>query len=131
MRISDWSSDVCSSDLRADGPRAGRIPYGTYRSLPRSCPGKIWHRVSRKDHGCDFRTFVGESLFGTMRPAARPGNEDTARSWRHTDHSECPEEGRTTVRELSGRAAATGEPVRCPYHAKERKDRDCTQKSMA
>src|SRR3546814_15681027 len=98
MRISDWSSDVCSSDLRADGPRAGRIPYGTYRSLPRSCPGTIWHRVSRKDHGCDFRNFVGERLFGTMRPAARPGNADPARSWRHTDHSACPEAGRPAVR---------------------------------
>src|SRR3546814_8369864 len=83
---------------RADGPRAGRISYGTYRSLPRSGPGTIWHRVSRKDHGCDFLNFVGERLFGTMRPAARPGNADPARSWRHTDHSACPEAGRPAVR---------------------------------
>src|SRR3546814_17874904 len=26
MRISDWSSDVCSSDLRADMPRKGPAP---------------------------------------------------------------------------------------------------------
>src|SRR3546814_15202400 len=29
MRISDWSSDVCSSDLRGVGPRVQRIPYTT------------------------------------------------------------------------------------------------------
>src|SRR3546814_10458083 len=27
MRISDWSSDVCSSDLAADGGRAAIAPY--------------------------------------------------------------------------------------------------------
>src|SRR3546814_10136223 len=41
MRISDWSSDVCSSDLtitsrrpiRPDGVRAGRIPVATQKGL--------------------------------------------------------------------------------------------------
>src|SRR3546814_4135850 len=28
MRISDWSSDVCSSDLSVNIPSAGRIPGG-------------------------------------------------------------------------------------------------------
>src|SRR3546814_4995859 len=28
LRISDWSSDVCSSDLRHDQPSAPRRPYG-------------------------------------------------------------------------------------------------------
>src|SRR3546814_18488600 len=33
MRISDWSSDVCSSDLEAvDGPRLGRPDDGHQRS---------------------------------------------------------------------------------------------------
>src|SRR3546814_4747977 len=41
MRISDWSSDVCSSDLRLvrvfrPGPRAREKPAGL--SPPRGCP---------------------------------------------------------------------------------------------
>src|SRR3546814_306147 len=32
MRISDWSSDVCSSDLAVDGPRLGRPDDGHQRS---------------------------------------------------------------------------------------------------
>src|SRR3546814_12634564 len=28
MRISDWSSDVCSSDLKADGPHPNPSPKG-------------------------------------------------------------------------------------------------------
>src|SRR3546814_13748815 len=42
MRISDWSSDVCSSDLKAvepDGARRGRDPFGPLRlDLPLIAP---------------------------------------------------------------------------------------------
>src|SRR3546814_16174849 len=34
MRISDWSSDVCSSDLRAGLFRLSRLPAGVHRRLP-------------------------------------------------------------------------------------------------
>src|SRR3546814_7615668 len=37
MRISDWSSDVCSSDL-ADGHAEVHLPWGSYRTLDRG-PG--------------------------------------------------------------------------------------------
>src|SRR3546814_9302079 len=54
MRISDWSSDVCSSDLRA-GRNARRGPAGTIRTraLDRLAPQRIdapWgeHRVDEQ-----------------------------------------------------------------------------------
>src|SRR3546814_7280115 len=31
MRISDWSSDVCSSDLREDAPEGRPHPHGAFR----------------------------------------------------------------------------------------------------
>src|SRR3546814_16020615 len=36
MRISDWSSDVCSSDLRSCRPRRGGFASGSWFSLPYS-----------------------------------------------------------------------------------------------
>src|SRR3546814_3794697 len=51
MRISDWSSDVCSSDLRATAPRrtdslpaAGPQPTGETHDLtrPHPEPGRRW-----------------------------------------------------------------------------------------
>src|SRR3546814_3745444 len=37
MRISDWSSDVCSSDLIASAEQAGRKPDSTQLQLLASC----------------------------------------------------------------------------------------------
>src|SRR3546814_2668425 len=39
MRISDWSSDVCSSDLRLDGLAHGLSPWG-WRECGRSRNGR-------------------------------------------------------------------------------------------
>src|SRR3546814_201897 len=35
MRISDWSSDVCSSDLTREQPSLGPIQFGPVRCYPR------------------------------------------------------------------------------------------------
>src|SRR3546814_9318892 len=35
MRISDWSSDVCSSDLRADISGREKTPYSIWRKMQR------------------------------------------------------------------------------------------------
>src|SRR3546814_1418739 len=44
MRISDWSSDVCSSDLDADGQWAGGayFPAGFFGSPESEEPGQPW-----------------------------------------------------------------------------------------
>src|SRR3546814_1091610 len=44
MRISDWSSDVCSSDLSA-APRGTDANRRRHRSLPRKCPSLAAWRV--------------------------------------------------------------------------------------
>src|SRR3546814_13270846 len=42
MRISDWSSDVCSSDLGQYDTAYGRIGIATYRRLQeRACEGQV------------------------------------------------------------------------------------------
>src|SRR3546814_4924387 len=44
MRISDWSSDVCSSDLRARSPCAARARGWPHRAAPRR--PRCWLRGS-------------------------------------------------------------------------------------
>src|SRR3546814_6169780 len=46
MRISDWSSDVCSSDLRADRLQAGARPAGGRRA-PVGYEGSKVYRMDR------------------------------------------------------------------------------------
>src|SRR3546814_4504210 len=53
MRISDWSSDVCSSDLRLTDPRPS-------------------HR--RIDHGTDARAGASDSARRPLAPCRRLGN---------------------------------------------------------
>src|SRR3546814_8405448 len=62
MRISDWSSDVCSSDLQVEGGAADRsLPL-----LPR--PDDLWHAGRRGRH--DRRTGGG----GPQRPSRQIGS---------------------------------------------------------
>src|SRR3546814_9387848 len=58
MRISDWSSDVCSSDLRSRGSTrrgraAGRRPVQRSREAPPARPRGA-RRAPRSLHGIDF-----------------------------------------------------------------------------
>src|SRR3546814_16446281 len=74
MRISDWSSDVCSSDLAADGGAArdpahlpdGGDDRGADRQGPRLCgrrpravlgalDGGLWRTVAARPRGADRR----------------------------------------------------------------------------
>src|SRR3546814_8004907 len=43
MRISDWSSDVCSSDLHRDGTRPG----GNVQTQPTRTPGLASQKIAR------------------------------------------------------------------------------------
>src|SRR3546814_12092328 len=50
MRISDWSSDVCSSDLRARPLRRSQEKYGTWQALRSGpCIEELQHRVGCRD----------------------------------------------------------------------------------
>src|SRR3546814_11382025 len=64
MRISDWSSDVCSSDLAgADPQRAGGIESGALgESRDRDMPRRLGLGHRRFATGEDFRRIGGEDL---------------------------------------------------------------------
>src|SRR3546814_4418172 len=47
MRISDWSSDVCSSDLSMNDYRCIRLARAGYRKL-RPADTLSWHRAQRR-----------------------------------------------------------------------------------
>src|SRR3546814_15863795 len=66
MRISDWSSDVCSSDLSADLP----------------CRKDAQRQKHKEDDGCEDEQELGDSC-GRARNAAEP-----QKSGNHCDRSE-------------------------------------------
>src|SRR3546814_18404039 len=54
MRISDWSSDVCSSDLPATGEEIGKVAHAEKADLDRALAAadkgfKAWKKVSPYD----------------------------------------------------------------------------------
>src|SRR3546814_1398752 len=84
MRISDWSSDVCSSDLRSDGSLPALGSGGTQAVQPRFVP-PIHARLRRKLRGGHL-----------CRPAQF--------AWRHVEHAleSAAEEGIAVVSRLAG-----------------------------
>src|SRR3546814_21179361 len=77
MRISDWSSDVCSSDLRGLPPLLGRIigvgPAMALDQIPFApVPGE------RLDTGFRARTAAGGSVDGYFQPLAPAPEVDRA-----------------------------------------------------
>src|SRR3546814_1049946 len=68
MRISDWSSDVCSSDLLCPG-RSGYAPESGGRSTPNAPSGEFEERgyaVGRD--GFDARPAIGTEPFEGAEP---------------------------------------------------------------
>src|SRR3546814_2577886 len=86
MRISDWSSDVCSSDLKQDKQQVGHAPVGDVKA----------YRVSQADEGGAglFQVFDAAVGYGHMvaqRCRAQPfagdkamKNSSSGRSEEHT-----------------------------------------------
>src|SRR3546814_12768127 len=69
MRISDWSSDVCSSDLKpkaGDKSKAGDKPNTGYSACPHDCPSTCALEID----------LLPEGRIGRVRGA--PGNSYTA-----------------------------------------------------
>src|SRR3546814_8826994 len=80
MRISDWSSDVCSSDLEPDGDaRGGQVGEGTHGMAPRasrcsmSCPALTGTHAPRprRARRSDERR-VGKECVSTCRSRWAP-----------------------------------------------------------
>src|SRR3546814_1321160 len=74
MRISDWSSDVCSSDLRADAEIAGRVPATVFIPPPRVESALVRLRrlpVPRVDADPDRLFRLVKAGFGQRRKIGR------------------------------------------------------------
>src|SRR3546814_14558206 len=69
MRISDWSSDVCSSDLQQRGHQgaAGEGGVRAHRRLPRNAVARS-HRTGRRAHAR-----AADGAAGPDRPGPGPG----------------------------------------------------------
>src|SRR3546814_12643083 len=108
MRISDWSSDVCSSDLRLDRQSHGvsALSADLHRHHPRVPGGRLLPRLSAPE--TDLRR--GRSL----RPArAKPRHQDETLG---CDRSEERRVGKEGVRTCRSRWS--------PYHYKKNKTRN-------
>src|SRR3546814_1747416 len=82
MRISDWSSDVCSSDLRSpQGVHTGRLLPDRRSGARRSRRPSVFHCPARRhDQDQGRQCFASGSRGGTARTARCR----TARSEEHT-----------------------------------------------
>src|SRR3546814_16258926 len=87
MRISDWSSDVCSSDLLKTGHIDGR-PL-TYNEAVEAALGKS-HSDFRNGEVLDFLPYYGEMLSREIPPGKLDSNDDDETRWgkinKPTDH---------------------------------------------
>src|SRR3546814_20177518 len=72
MRISDWSSDVCSSDLhRDDGPTSvGNRDLATGQNL--NFPSDVLLRQALFSQGCKPGSLYDDAAFGTPNGLALP-----------------------------------------------------------
>src|SRR3546814_17280519 len=91
MRISDWSSDVCSSDLRDDGPLNVAAKSGASRLRPSANPkaetmtaeASTRARLGYHDGAATSRnasTLPGLIMAEPMRPKPKMSPEDSAKS---------------------------------------------------
>src|SRR3546814_15103933 len=90
MRISDWSSDVCSSDLRDDGPLNVAAKSGASRLRPSANPkaetmtaeASTRARLGSHDGAATSRnasTLPGLLMAETIRPKPKMSTEASAR----------------------------------------------------
>src|SRR3546814_1968109 len=79
MRISDWSSDVCSSDLR-------RLAASILRGASEGKPAAIYARVSTADQSCErqLRDLTGFAERGgyEVRSEERRVGKECVSTWR-------------------------------------------------
>src|SRR3546814_749708 len=80
MRISDWSSDVCSSDLWLETGRPGRIVHVASRAGHRGDSPDHWHYAAAKGGMIAMHKTIarGYADKGILSFAIAPGFVDTA-----------------------------------------------------
>src|SRR3546814_3263437 len=91
MRISDWSSDVCSSDLNANAEslvaQSFRDSLSTTEEMltPPASPAALDRTIEDADNAiADARRQLGEHDFWPLRDAAEAMAQEAGRSEEHT-----------------------------------------------
>src|SRR3546814_5362774 len=74
MRISDWSSDVCSSDLAQDPLGKDQAPLPAHNRRERALPAWGYQHAGRPGVG----GFAGEAAAGAWLRQVRPGGQRRA-----------------------------------------------------
>src|SRR3546814_13095491 len=120
MRISDWSSDVCSSDLKAEssvsGSAGGHIECE--RSLPRDRQASGRH-ICLAEAGCGLCRRMDE---GVGRRLCRFGNGNAAtRALRTGRNGISPRCRRSEERRVGKECVSTCKSRWLPYHLKNKK----------
>src|SRR3546814_15065025 len=97
MRISDWSSDVCSSDLGADGvhlgqddgdPREARALLGPSAQIGVTCHDSRHFAMEAGDAGADYVAF-GSFYPTTTKDVRHPADPALLRSEERRVGKEC------------------------------------------
>src|SRR3546814_3266027 len=93
MRISDWSSDVCSSDLREADQPSHRLSQGSVTAMYWTAAQLVAHHTS---NGCNLHpgdlfgtgTLSGETetSFGSLLESSRGGTLDRTRQRLDSSH---------------------------------------------
>src|SRR3546814_4017254 len=83
MRISDWSSDVCSSDLRASSRRMAAVASRSLAGLCIVRPG-MFGRRSTQDQGLSRRDGASHLSLLVQRNLAQRKHTPPSRSEEHT-----------------------------------------------
>src|SRR3546814_8677799 len=66
MRISDWSSDVCSSDLRVESWCSPQPPQAGFRGITPQCERLLWASA------CECLQWGGKPTVRQRKPAQKP-----------------------------------------------------------
>src|SRR3546814_18452292 len=82
MRISDWSSDVCSSDLREVVLRAGFVAFLIFAAVAWS---SFFAAYSLGDASLDVRSLFGMTSGNLVPTSAAPFKESTVIQFTGTD----------------------------------------------
>src|SRR3546814_13520788 len=118
MRISDWSSDVCSADLRAARRRAVDID--------RDPPRAIEHEARRQRHAAvemdqDAVAFDIDAIDG-RREARRAGDPTGEKSKNKGHEPILPRQVRTGTAKIHGRGVPAVNSILLPQADEDRKD---------
>src|SRR3546814_12308069 len=90
MRISDWSSDVCSSDLAGAGAHIEKVLAGRERGVPENLLGRLPHQIRQRPAGKMTVALAGLIPFAPSRGAVFLVAARTHSGFPGAVHEHCP-----------------------------------------